>query len=410
MIQSLGLSVWNTTCLLAPWLLAGAAIAGVLHAVLPPGWLGRRFSGPAGVFKAVLLGVPLPLCSCGVIPAGISLRKQGASDQAAIAFLISTPQTGVDSILVSASFLGWPFAFFKVAVAAVTGIIGGLLSVDTRSEAEICANAPLAIRSTPPRRSRISPAIEHAVDVIQSVWGWLVIGIVLSAVIELWIVPSDGFQAIRDKGPLVSMILVLVVSLPMYVCATASVPMAAALVAGGLSPGAAIVFLVAGPATNIATIGSIMKQFGLRNLIVYLTTLIVGSLAGGMLFENLVAGAGARNVGHNHDHHEIPSWTSIVAAILLVSLMGWFAIQDIRRWARRRGLAGRPGLAESKTFSVTGMNCQGCVAKIEKELAKIDQIGSVKVDLDGGKVVVTGTADADTVRSGIRAAGFEVPA
>ena len=113
---------------LAPWLLLGTLIAALLHGLLPQNFVQRHLQGKGGVAKAVLLGVPLPLCSCGVIPAGLGLKKDGASDGASVGFLISTPQTGVDSILVSASFLGWPFALFKVVSATVTGIVGGYLA------------------------------------------------------------------------------------------------------------------------------------------------------------------------------------------------------------------------------------------------------------------------------------------
>ena len=120
-------AIWHTTIELAPWLFLGAFISVLLHRFLPPGLLAKTLTGYRGIGKAVLLGVPLPLCSCGVIPAGLGLKKDGASDGSTTAFLISTPQTGVDSILVSAAFLGWPFAIFKVATAAVTGIFGGAL-------------------------------------------------------------------------------------------------------------------------------------------------------------------------------------------------------------------------------------------------------------------------------------------
>ena len=117
------LSCWNTLCQLAPWLLLGMLLSGALHVFLPDGFVQRKFQGLGGILKAVVLGVPLPLCSCGVIPAGIGLKNQGASDGAAVGFLISTPQTGVDSVLVSASFFGWPFALFKVAAALITGFV-----------------------------------------------------------------------------------------------------------------------------------------------------------------------------------------------------------------------------------------------------------------------------------------------
>ena len=121
-------ATWDILLELAPWLLLGTLVAAVLHVVLPPDLVQRRLTGPRGVLNAVLIGVPMPLCSCGVIPAGIGLKKDGASDGAAIGFLISTPQTGVDSALVAASFLGWPFALFKVGAAAVTGLAGGMLT------------------------------------------------------------------------------------------------------------------------------------------------------------------------------------------------------------------------------------------------------------------------------------------
>ena len=119
---------WKVLCQLAPWLLLGMLLSGLLHVFLPAGFVRKKFQGAIGVVKAVLLGVPLPLCSCGVVPAGIGLKNQGASNGASVGFLISTPQTGVDSILVSASFFGWPFAFFKMAVAAITGVIGGWIT------------------------------------------------------------------------------------------------------------------------------------------------------------------------------------------------------------------------------------------------------------------------------------------
>ena len=120
--------MWMVWLELAPWLRLGASIAAILHVVLPPSFVRRQFKGAGGVVKAVVLGVPMPLCSCGVIPAALGLKKEGASDGSAVGFLISTPQTGVDSILVSASFLGWPFAAFKLASAAALGLVGGLVT------------------------------------------------------------------------------------------------------------------------------------------------------------------------------------------------------------------------------------------------------------------------------------------
>ncbi|MFC1759780.1 permease [Planctomycetota bacterium] len=116
---------WIVTSELAPWLLLGAILSGVLHLFLPQATIKKYLNGRSGVLRAVIFGIPLPLCSCGVVPAGIGLKKDGASDGAAIGFLIATPQTGVDSIVASAGILGWPFALFKVVAALVTGVFGG---------------------------------------------------------------------------------------------------------------------------------------------------------------------------------------------------------------------------------------------------------------------------------------------
>ena len=129
---------WGVAGVLAPWLFFGLGIAGLLHVLLPADFVRKHLGRPGwgGIVKAAALGVPLPLCSCGVIPAAVGLKKDGASDGAAVSFLISTPQTGVDSVMVCAAFLGWPFAVFKIVSALVTGVVGGLLVDVTRGPAE----------------------------------------------------------------------------------------------------------------------------------------------------------------------------------------------------------------------------------------------------------------------------------
>ncbi len=160
-------AAWKVLLELAPWLLLGALVAGVLHVLLPKDFLERQFSGRWGVFKAVALGVPLPLCSCGVIPVGVSLKKGGGSDGATVAFLISTPQTGVDSIFVSASMLGWPFALFKVFSAAVTGVIGGLLA-DTGQEATPALDT-IQPQQAVSQQNRFRAFYEHSLEMLQAV-------------------------------------------------------------------------------------------------------------------------------------------------------------------------------------------------------------------------------------------------
>ncbi|MEZ6093895.1 MAG: permease [Pirellulaceae bacterium] len=219
---------WDTLCELAPWLLLGMAISGAMHVLLPVGFIKRNLQGRRGVVNAVFWGIPLPLCSCGVIPTGIGLKKDGASDGASVGFLISTPQTGVDSILVAASFLGWPFALFKVVAALVTGLIGGWIAdwstspkkgVQRNESGQLNVltgdNEPVVSDS----KAKLSfgqgllAGWNHALEIVSSIWGWLVFGVLISVVITEWI-PASWIEALKSLGPFGAMLAVLLISTP----------------------------------------------------------------------------------------------------------------------------------------------------------------------------------------------------
>lgn len=394
--------MWLVLVHLAPWILLGTLIAGLVHVLLPRNFVRRSFRGPAGVLKAVGLGVPLPLCSCGVIPAGIGLKKDGASNGAAVGFLISTPQTGVDSILVSASFLGWPFALFKVLSAAVTGIVGGLLVDRLVGHGEEVAEPESTSRGAEGRRG-LRAMLAHGTDIIRSIWHWLLIGIVVSAAIEV-LVPDSVFAALSAWGSLSSALAALAISLPLYVCATASVPIAAALVAGGLPPGAALVFLMAGPATNVATIGAIYRRFGGATTGIYLGTIVAGSILFALAFDWLLT-ATPLAVPDCHEHGPTP-W-GIAMALVLLALIAWFAVDDLRRrWPRRRSGTDTAAACELRV-SVQGMNCNNCVTRLEKALRATEGIDWASVTLEPGEAVVRGRVDKHHVVQAIQSAGFQ---
>lgn len=388
-------AMWEVTLELAPWLLVGAAVAGVLHVILPPGFVHRNLRGRSGVLKAVLLGVPLPLCSCGVIPAGLGLRRDGASNGASIGFLTATPQTGVDSVLVSASFLGWPFAVFKVASALVLGLVAGAWTdaVDPGDE-----GAPAPETSEAPKRTW-RDGVSHGLELIQMIWGWLVFGVVASAAITTF-VPAEAFAALSGHGGLLAMAATLLIALPLYVCATASVPIAAALVAGGFPPGAALVFLMAGPATNLATLGAVRRAFGGKALAIYLTTIGVGSFGLGWAFD-FVIGAGADPHALHGSHAHAAGLPAIAAAVVLIGMLAWFAVGDLRSWLASR----KKPVAAPVEVAVTGMTCNGCVRRLEAKLRTLPDVGAVEVALEPGVCRVEG-ADPESVREAIRAAGF----
>ncbi len=406
-LQTFAVSVWGVLLELAPWLLLGAVVSGALHVLLPPGWVRRELSGPWGVVKAVMVGVPMPLCSCGVIPTGLGLKQDGASNGAAIGFITATPQTGVDSVLVSAGFLGWPFALAKVLAALVTGIVGGLL-------ADVVADAPSEGTAAPAEASAcglpsrgLRAAVDHALELVQMIWGWLTFGILLSAALSTFL-PPDAFARVAAAGPWASFGVVLLASIPMYVCATASVPVAAALVGAGLPTGAAMVFLMAGPATNVATLGAVWRSFGSRVLAVYLGTLVVGSVAFGMMYEAMFGALSTQTV---HAHvHDAPWWATL-SAVLLVCLLIWFAVQDGRQWWSRRSAEVVMSSQNSPApiiVGVGGMTCGGCSSRLERLLSKEDGVLNASVSLDRKEASVVGTISTERIREIVENAGFEV--
>jgi uncharacterized membrane protein YraQ (UPF0718 family) len=391
------LNIWLE---LSPWLLLGAVAAGLLHVLVPAAWMQKHLSGRMGVLKAVLIGVPLPLCSCGVIPVGLGLRKSGASHGAAVGFLISTPQTGVDSILVSASFLGWPFAFLKVVVALVTGLLGGWVA-DLPGKSELDTTSSDLLPQIH-QRNRWKEFLEHSSMLIQSIWGWLVIGVIVSAAIS-WLVPEKSLADIPALNGFSALLVTLLISLPLYICATASVPIAAALIAGGLPPGAALVFLMAGPATNVATLGAVYRALGARSLLVYLISIVSGSLLAGLAFNQLLV----INVSHVHAHEHLTGWWRIASAIVLAGIIVRFAFQDAAHWFRKWS-ATTAAVGPALTVSVAGMTCNGCAAKLERALQATSHVQSARVSFEEGKAVVQGTASLDEVRATVASAGFRV--
>ena len=384
---------WLTLVELAPWLFLGAAISAILHKTLPSGLIAQELKGAGGVFKAVALGIPLPLCSCGVIPAGIGLKKDGASDSSAIGFLISTPQTGVDSILVSAAMLGWPFAVFKMVSSGVMGIAGGLLVeyVNSPSPADDSTQSTSSDKTNP----SWSDACEHGVQLIRGIWRWLFLGALLSAAIQTAI-PTDWLGGISG---LWAPLLALAISIPLYVCTTGSVPIAASLVAGGFPLGSALIFLMAGPATNIATIGAVRKSFGTVNTGIYLATVVLSSLVLGLSFDFILSDSSS--VAHHHDEHHIIS--SISAFVLFLSFV-FFAYEEALQYFNK------PKTNDSSLeLPIAGLTCNGCVSKLNRHLSKHPSISNVQVTLSPPKAQLNATVSKQEIIGIIQDAGFSVP-
>ena len=362
----------------APWLVLGLVIGGLIKALIPTELLHKHLSGNGlpSIVKAALFGAPLPLCSCGVIPAALGLRRAGASKPATIAFLVSTPETGVDSVSISYALLG-PFMAVVRPIAAITSAItAGLLvgkseenvatAMPASEEAQASCCSSKAAKPEPvletsccgseknDEQDKIEEKKEAAssccstkdettdqitmeshpksflykawdgivysfVDLFDKVLFWLCIGLVFAAAVKTFVPVT--FLAEWGSG-LPAMLVMLVVGIPMYVCATASTPIAAGLLLAGVSPGTAMVFLMAGPATNISTLGVIGKELGRRSLIAYLSGVGVVALITGFIVDYLVGKLSIDvqgQIAHNHDM--VPPVIAWAALLLLIGVV-----------------------------------------------------------------------------------------
>ncbi|MGQ1787740.1 MULTISPECIES: SO_0444 family Cu/Zn efflux transporter [unclassified Saccharicrinis] len=409
---------------MSPYLLLGFLFAGVLKVWFPQHWI-DRFMGNnnlKSVINTALIGIPLPLCSCGVIPTGISFYKNGASKGSSVSFLISTPQTGVDSVLVTYSLLGLPFAIIRVIVALITGVIGGVVTnifgKGKHTPTNEISTASCATNTV--KSNRIIKMFKYGFnEFLMDIAKWLIIGILIAAVLST-VIPDDFFIRYMQNEAL-SMLTVLLASVPLYLCATASVPIAAVLMMKGLSPGAALILLMAGPATNAATITIIKKVFGNKTLFSYLGSIIGGALVFGLLINHFLPAEWFIMTGSSHLHHQhemLPLWFKISSSVILVSLIIYGYIQKYIELKRPIATAeAQPlllntqvssnqvsppkfsanqfsfaGNIKTQIFKVEGMTCSHCKASVEKNVRNIEGISSVTATPALNKVEVNGTS------------------
>ncbi len=460
------------TAEMAPYLILGFFFAGLLRAFVPASMM-RRHLAPRNmksVVKAAAIGVPLPLCSCGVIPTSVGLRREGASHGACTSFLIATPQTGVDSITATYSMMGLPFAVIRPIAALFTAMFGGWLvnryaRDDEQHSAEAVKNSEHAHCHCGHHHeeeeesgcchddhhhedeeggchchdghdegchcheghseghslfSRLTGAMRYAfVEMLQDVGKWLVVGLLIAALITV-AVPNDWLAALQDYK-LLNMMIVLAIAIPMYVCATGSIPIAVSLMAKGLTPGAALVFLMAGPAVNSASMLVVGKVFGKRTLWLYILSVVAGAIVFGLGIDYLfpaswftVSGV-AGPMGHCADC--LGTWDWIWIGLLALLLVNAFTRMLIP--ARHPHHKDAPTEASSETessaveepaataYKVSGMSCNHCKASVEKAISEVSGVESVDVDLPRGMAYVRGVHDSGAVVKAVSDIGFK---
>lgn len=398
------LSVWHMATEAAPWLVIGLVAAAVVKAWAPKGFISRRLGGRGarGVLEASVIGIPLPLCSCGVLPTALGLRRQGASKPSTVSFLVSTPEIGLDSIALSYALLGPVMAVARPVAALCSAVAAGLATVfvnrrvgdaemaDRVAEPAGGADAPDACCGSPPAPpSHGEPHGRGAADARRAVgaegdaeaeagrssccgdggagaasgqgaardaaaepigvWAklgegmgyvfskllddikwWLAIAIVVAGLLMGYFeAPAETLEAITTGvwAP-VGMLAMALIGVPLYVCATGSTPLAAGLLAAGVSPGTVLVLLLAGPATNLGAVAILKRELGLATVVTYLATIVLASIAAGLGLDAVIGAAGWRVVGQAGEHGRlIPESVGVAAVVLLTAL----AVPPVRR-------------------------------------------------------------------------------
>lgn len=360
----------------APWLVLGLIIGGLIKSFIPTSFLQKHLSGNGffSIIKAALFGAPLPLCSCGVIPAALGLRRAGASKPATVAFLVSTPETGVDSVSISYALLGPFMAVVRPIAAIISALVAGLLVGRSEDNAIDIQNSALEDDSTsccstkveaePQSQSQSKPADsccaasdhQHEKSVkqkgfVQKAWEgvvysftelldnvlfWMAIGLVFAALVKTFVPVT--FLAEWGSG-LPAMLIMLLIGIPMYVCATASTPIAAGLLLAGVSPGTAMVFLMAGPATNISTLGIIGKELGRRSLAAYLSGVGLVALVTGLTVDYLVKFLSIDVQAQiSHSQGIVPPVLAWAALSLLIGVIVYLNLKKRKLWFKKQSL------------------------------------------------------------------------
>ncbi len=402
-IRTYLIETWSLIAEMGPYLLLGFLIAGLLHKWIRQQWIEQHLGQPG--FKSIVLasifGVPMPLCSCGVIPVTASLREKGASKGAATSFLTSTPQTGIDSILATYGMLGPVFALYRVVVAFVSGIGVGLIVELFNKKNEVVVPRSSVTESTRPTWTE---SLRYGLITLPGdIAGSLFVGFLLAGLISA--AAPDDLLANLPGGVYTSILLTTVIAVPFYICSTGSIPLALALIDSGLPVSAALVLLIAGPATNIATITTMRKTLGGRETTIYVAMIILVSWAAALIFHEFLSTSAFE---HGHIHLSGLSLWSHATGIALIAMLAY------SNW--RKGNAGKSAYKEVSdpwndpqiaSFKIKGMTCSHCRESAINGLSSLPGVIRVSVDLNSGKARIGGSnINSESVAAKLDSLGF----
>ena len=403
--------MWGLCLEMAPYLLLGMLVSGLISIFIDSSFIfkhiGQKNAG--SVLKSTLFGIPLPLCSCGVIPVAATLRESGASKGATVSFLVSTPQTGVDSIFLTYGMLGPMFALFRPLAALASGFFSGIVinnfDHDMHHHLSESDNDPKTKDSL---HKRIISGVKYGfltlpADIVIP----LTQGLVVAAAIAI-LIPPQFIAEHFSSSNLIQYTMMLAVSLPIYVCATASIPIAVALMAKGITPGAAFIFLMAGPATNASSIAVIKNILGKRTLYHYLVLIAFTAISFGYILDNFLTITLPDMSSHTH-HHVMDDYGSIILSVIfLVILVNAYFYRSNSESTDSTDIENIIDNDQEKiAITVDGMTCSHCKESVESAIYSFSGVASASVDLLTGNVIVVGSGlDETALKEKITAKGF----
>lgn len=403
--------MWGLCLEMAPYLLLGMLVSGLISIFIDSSFIfkhiGQKNAG--SVLKSTLFGIPLPLCSCGVIPVAATLRESGASKGATVSFLVSTPQTGVDSIFLTYGMLGPMFALFRPLAALASGFFSGIVinnfDHDMHHHLSESDNDPKTKESLD---KRIISGVKYGfltlpADIVIP----LTQGLVVAAAIAI-LIPPQFIAEHFSSSNLIQYTMMLAVSLPIYVCATASIPIAVVLMAKGITPGAAFIFLMAGPATNASSIAVIKNILGKRTLYHYLVLIAFTAISFGYILDNFLTVTLPDMSSHTH-HHVMDDYGSIILSVIfLVILVNAYFYRSKSESTDSKDIENNIENDQEKiAITVDGMTCSHCKESVESAIYSFSGVASASVDLLTGNVIVVGSGlDETALKEKITAKGF----
>lgn len=424
-IKGISLEVIKMFLEMAPYIFLGLIFVALLNLLVSKDMITKQIGKNDfwSILKAALFGIPLPLCSCGVVPTAVYMSKSGASKSATVSFLISTPQTGIDSIIATYGMLGPMFAIFRPFAALIMGIAGGLSVKFFDKESQSKSKKPSfmglnqfvnikkeVVLQKPSYLTRIKETLHYSfVEFLDDITVQFIAGVIIAGLIS-YLIPNDYFADSGFNSGILGMLLMVIIGAPMYVCATASIPIAMSLMMKGFTPGVAFVFLAVGPATNAASIAIIGKSLGKRVITIYLLSIALLSIVMGYLLDFIYSVLGENSIIHNHSNHV---HSDIFLSDDLKIIIGFIFFIMIILSLYRKYLSKffnkkiQPELASgSRKIFIEGMTCNHCVATVSKTALNINGVDKIDIHLEEGIAFVSGKFNSQDLIKAISEVGY----